>query len=400
MRNMARRGRTLVLVAALAAAGQVCAQEDTERSADAPDLPQETAVPQWIVDGKALLEEGKAKEAVARFEEQLKSDPDNAAAHYFLGEALWHLGEKDKARAEIANSLKLDPGHPYAVDARMHLAEKAAAVVKEPDAKDFPKPGTTIQDCPRCPAMVVIPAGRFTVGYPPGDAGRLHQEGPVRPINFKLPIAVGKYEVTFDEWDACVAEKGCPKVDDKGRGKGKRPVIYVSWDQAVGYAAWLSKKTEKKYRLLSDAEWEYAARAGSENRYRFGGIPPAKVCAFGNVYDKRAKQQSDMGYEHMPCDDKFGEVAPAGSFKANEFGLYDMIGNVWEWTEDCMPTGLQWRGAPIGGAANVNGDCSQRGYRGGSFLENEKTYIRNPDRFKFIGAKDGDLGFRVARTLP
>lgn len=389
-----------MIFAALAFAMPLGAEEDTERSVDAPDLPRETSVPQWILDGKALLEEGRAKEAAAKFEEQVKAEPDNAAAHHLLGEALWQIGEKDRARAEFGRSLKLDPNHSYAVDARIHLAEKSAAEAAEPEAKDFPKAGTTIQDCPKCPAMVVIPAGKFTVSYPPGDSGRFHHEGPIRAVNFRTPLAVGKFEVTFDEWDACVAGKGCPKIDDKGRGKGKRPVVYVSWDQAAGYTVWLSKKTGRKYRLLTDAEWDYAARAGSDNRYRFGGVAPAKVCALGNVYDKRAKQQADMGGEDMPCDDKFAEVAPAGSFKANAFGLHDMIGNVSEWTEDCMPTGLQWRGAPVDGTANLKGDCSQRGYRGGSFLENEKYYLRNSDRFKFVGAKDSDLGFRVARTLP
>ncbi|HYJ20316.1 MAG TPA: tetratricopeptide repeat protein, partial [Burkholderiales bacterium] len=110
------------------------AEEDTERSADAPDLPQEAAIAQWIVDGNALPEEGKVKEAAAKFEEQVKAEPNNAVAHYLCGNALWQLGEKDKARAEIASSLKLDPKHAYAVDARMRLAEKDPVVVAEPSA--------------------------------------------------------------------------------------------------------------------------------------------------------------------------------------------------------------------------------------------------------------------------
>jgi len=206
--------------------------------------------------------------------------------------------------------------------------------------------------------------------------------------------------VTFDEWDACAAEKQCPKVEDKGRGRGRRPAIYVSWDQAVGYAKWLSKKTGKKYRLLTEAEWEYAARAGAESRYRFWGLAPDRVCAFANVYDKTASKQDDSGYESLPCDDRYAEAAPVGSFEPNAFGLYDMLGNVSEWTEDCLPTGLQWRGAPLDGSANLKGDCSQRAYRGGSWLANEKVYMRTPDRYKYVGARDSDLGFRVARTLP
>jgi formylglycine-generating enzyme required for sulfatase activity len=376
------------------------AEEDTERSADAPDLPQEEAVSQWIVDGKALLEEGKAKEAAARFEAQVKADPNNATARHMLGVALWEAGQRDEARAEFGRALKLDANNPYAVDARMYLAQRDPVVEKLPDLKSYPKRGTAIQDCPKCPAMVVVPAGKFAMPYPPGDSGRYHHEGPVRPVTLERPFAVGKFEVTFDEWDYCVAEQGCPKVEDKGRGKGKRPVVYVSWDNAVGYTKWLSKKTGKQYRLLTEAEWEYAYRSGTDERHRFLNLPPAKVCAIANVYDKRGKLVTELEYDPLPCDDKFGEVAPVGSFKPNAFGIHDMMGNVSEWVEDCLPTGLQWRGAPIAGAANLKGDCTQRGFRGGSFLENEKNYLRNPDRFKFIGAKDSDLGFRVARTLP
>lgn len=376
------------------------AQEDAERSPDAPDLPQEVETPAWIVEGKALLEDGKAKEAADKFEARAKAEPDNATAQHLLGVALWQLGQKDKAREAFNRSLKLDPNGSYAVDARTYLAEKAAAVVAQPDLKAYPKAGKILQDCPKCPAIVVVPPGKFAMPYPPADSGRYHHEGPVRPIAFDRPFGIGKYEVTFDEWEACVAEQACPKVDDKGRGKGRRPVVYITWDNAVGYTKWLSKKTGKTYRLPTEAEWEYAYRSGTDERHRFLNIPPARVCAAANVYDKRAKIQTEMEYEPLPCDDKFGEVAPVGSFKPNAFGLHDMIGNVSEWVEDCLPTGLQWRGAPIDGTANLKGDCSQRGFRGGSFLENEKYYLRNPDRFKFIGAKDSDLGFRVVRILP
>jgi formylglycine-generating enzyme required for sulfatase activity len=219
-------------------------------------------------------------------------------------------------------------------------------------------------------------------------------------VSFAKPFAIGKFEVTFDEWDSCTAEKQCPKVDDKGRGRGRRPVMYVSWEQAVGYTRWLSKKTGRIYRLPTDAEWEYAARAGVESRYRFWGIAPDRVCTVANVYDQTARKQDDTGYENLPCDDRFAEAAPAGSYKPNAFGLYDMLGNVSEWTEDCLPTGLQWRGAPMDGTANLKGDCSQRAYRGGSWFENEKPYIRSPDHYKFMGARDSDLGFRVVRMLP
>ena len=358
-----------------------------------------TDVPQWVLDGSALLIAGKAEEAAAMFEQLLAAEPGNAPARYWLGEAYLALGQKNRARAAFAASLKADPNHPFAVDARIRLADPSRDAVAEPPPV-YPRAGTEIKDCAKCPAMVVVPAGSFVMGYAPGDAGRLYQEGPVRTVTFGMPFAVGKFEVTFDEWDACAAEKQCPKVDDKGRGRGRRPVIYVSWDQAVGYARWLTKKSGRNYRLLTEAEWEYAARAGAESRYRFWGTAPDRVCTFANVYDKTAKKQDDTGDQNLPCDDRYAEAAPVGSFKPNAFGLYDMLGNVSEWTEDCLPTGLQWRGAPLDGTANLKGDCSQRAYRGGSWSENERHYLRTPDRYKYIGARDSSLGFRVARTLP
>ena len=358
-----------------------------------------TDVPQWVLDGSALLAAGKADEAAGLFEKVLAAEPGNAPARYWLGEANLAQGQKNKARAAFAASLKADPNHPFAVDARIRLADPARDAAVEPQVV-FPRAGTEIKDCPKCPAMVVVPAGSFVMSYPPGDSGRFQQEGPVRTVTFARPFAIGKFEVTFDEWDACTAEKQCPKIDDKGRGRGRRPVMYVSWEQAVGYARWLSKKTGRIYRLPTDAEWEYAARAGVDSRYRFWGIAPDRVCTVANVYDQTARKQDDTGYENLPCDDRFAEAAPAGSYKPNAFGLYDMLGNVSEWTEDCLPTGLQWRGAPMDGTANLKGDCSQRAYRGGSWFENEKPYIRSPDHYKFMGARDSDLGFRVVRMLP
>jgi len=358
-----------------------------------------TDVPQWVLDGSALLAAGKADEAAGLFEKVLAAEPANAPARYWLGEANLAQGQRNKARAAFAASLKLDPNHQFAVDARIRLADPARDAAVEPQVV-FPRAGTEIKDCPKCPAMVVVPAGSFVMSYPPGDSGRFQQEGPVRTVNFARPFAIGKFEVTFDEWDACTAEKQCPKIDDKGRGRGRRPVMYVSWEQAMGYARWLSKKTGRIYRLPTDAEWEYAARAGVESRYRFWGIAPDRVCTFANVYDQTARKQDDTGYENLPCDDRFAEAAPAGSYKPNAFGLYDMLGNVSEWTEDCLPTGLQWRGAPMDGTANLKGDCSQRAFRGGSWFENEKPYIRSPDHYKFMGARDSDLGFRVVRMLP
>jgi formylglycine-generating enzyme required for sulfatase activity len=397
-----------MLSASTATAEQQAEAEQTIESAEvatdeAPTEPARSDLPPGIREGVALLNDGKAQEAAAVFEKMLQADPRNASARHFLGEAWLALARKDKAQAEFEASLKLDPKHPYATDSQIRLAGLQAERKREPaatTAQSFPKPGEEIRDCPKCPVMVVLPAGTFAKGYPPGDSGRLYEEGPVRNVTIGKPFAIGKFEVTYDEWDACVAEKGCPAIDDKGRGRGRRPVAYVTWEQAGIYAKWLSGKTGKQYRLPSDAEWEYAARAGNENRYRFFRLALEKVCAIANVYDKRGKQQVDTDNESLPCDDKFAEAAPVGSFKPNAFGVHDTTGNVAEWVEDCMPTGLQWRGAPIDGTAQTNGDCSQRAFRGGSWLGNERRYLRSPDYFKYLGARDADLGFRLMRVLP
>jgi formylglycine-generating enzyme required for sulfatase activity len=375
---------------------------DGQYTAAPAELPR-ADLPPGLREGSALLNEGKAQDAAAMFEKMLKTDPGNASAHHYLGEAWLALDRKDKAQSEYETALKLDPGHPFALDSRIRLAGLQADRKREPAPRPkqrLPQPGTEIRDCPKCPVTVAIPLGTFLMPYPPGDSGRLFQEGPVRSVTFSEPIAVGKFEVTFDEWDACVADRQCQKIDDKGRGRGRRPAVYVTWNQATEFTKWLSKKTGKTYRLPSESEWEYAARAGNDSRYRYFGLALDKVCAVANVYDKRGRQQVETENESLPCDDKFAEAAAVGSFKPNAFGIHDTIGNVAEWVEDCLPTGLQWRGAPIGSAPNLKGDCSQRGFRGGSWLENDRRFMRSPDRFKYVGARDADLGFRVVRVLP
>jgi formylglycine-generating enzyme required for sulfatase activity len=264
-------------------------------------------------------------------------------------------------------------------------------------AQEAPAPGSTFQDCPACPVMVVIPAGQFDMPWPPINQGRPYSEGEMRTITIAESFAMGKYEVTFDEWEACVKDKKCPAVKDEGWGRGKRPVMNVTWMDADGYAMWLSRKAGKMYRLPSDSEWEYAARAGS-NRSRFFGLKPEQVCEHANVHDLTAKKVHEFEWEHLPCDDKFAATAPVGSFKPNAFGLHDMLGNVWEWVEDCLTN--NWRGAPIDGSAWRAGNCSERAYRGGSWINHPPPYVSTADWYKFVGTRHNDLGFRVARALP
>jgi formylglycine-generating enzyme required for sulfatase activity len=264
-------------------------------------------------------------------------------------------------------------------------------------AQESRDPGSEFQDCPNCPVMVVLPTGEYDMGSPPVDQGRPYHEGEFRRVIISKPFAVGKFEVTFDEWDACTADGKCAMLEDEGWGRGRRPAINVTWTEADRYTKWLSQKTGKSYRLLTEAEWEYAARAGAGNA-RFFGLKPEAICTYANVYDKTAHAEFEFEWKHLPCDDGFTVTAPAGSFKPNAFGLHDMLGNVWEWTQDC-DSGM-WRNAPNDSSARVGGNCSERAYRGASWINHPPWYLRTADRYKFIGARYNDLGFRIARMLP
>ena len=239
------------------------------------------------------------------------------------------------------------------------------------------KAGETFRDCTECPQMVVIPAGSFTMGSPASEEGRDDDEGPQRRVTIAKPFAVGRFEVTFDEWDACVADGGCGgyRPEDEGWGRGRRPVINVSWHDAKAYLKWLSGKTGKDYRLLSEAEWEYAARAGTTTAYHWG-----------DRFDK------------SKANNNGSKTVPAGRYGANAFGLYDMHGNVWEWVEDCYH--YSYNGAPVDGTAWTTGRCGNRVLRGGSWDGDPhdlrsalRTGLRPADRVYLIG-------FRVARSMP
>jgi formylglycine-generating enzyme required for sulfatase activity len=231
--------------------------------------------------------------------------------------------------------------------------------------------------------MIVVPAGSFTIGSPTNEPGRSPAEGPQHMVTFARQFAVGQFEVTFDEWDACVADGGCNgyKPGDQGWGRGRQPVIFVSWNDAKTYVAWLSKKTGKTYRLLTEAENEYATRAGTQTAFPWGndlGKNNANCNGCGSQWDKK-------------------QTAPVGSLPANDFGLYDMVGNVWEWTEDCYHNG--YNGAPSDGLAWTSGDCRQHVVRGGSWASNPMS-LRSAGRWgNSTDYRNDLLGFRVGRTL-
>lgn len=243
------------------------------------------------------------------------------------------------------------------------------------------RPGTSFRDCPECPEMVSVPAGAFTMGSPESDKDAFAEEKPARRIAIAKPFAIGKFEVTFDEWDTCVAAKGCRhKPGDAGWGRGRQPVVNVSWNDVQAYLVWLRRKTGKAYRLPSEAEWEYAARGGRETRFAWGdeaGRNRAACYDCGSRWDGK-------------------QTAPVGSFAANGFGLHDVNGNVWEWTQDCWNADLVKM--PATGAARLTGKCAERVLRGGSYLQvthNVRTARRDKNTTTI---RADEYGFRVVRA--
>ena len=264
-----------------------------------------------------------------------------------------------------------------------------------PERERALKPKDIFKECDKCPEMVVVPAGSFTMGSPAGEQGRDIDESPQHGVTIAKPFAVGRFAVTFDEWDACVADRGCNGYhpQDLGWGRNRRPVINVTWDEATAYAAWVSRKIGKPYRLLTEAEWEYAARAGSTTAYYWG-----------NEIGKGNANCAPVGKEACGSEWDNEQTAPVGSFAANAFGLYDMAGNVWQWVQDCYHD--NYNGAPTDGSAWTTGNCRgtleedlQRVIRGGSWISGPLN-LRSAGRFRDTFNNGGNnLGFRVGRTL-
>jgi formylglycine-generating enzyme required for sulfatase activity len=241
-------------------------------------------------------------------------------------------------------------------------------------------PKREFKECETCPAMIVIPAGEFVMGSATGAGNDV--EHPAHTVTILTPFAVSKFEVTFEQFDVCYELGGCQtRPYDYGWGRGNRPVIYVSWQDAQEYVIWLSNRTGKQYRLLSEAEYEYAVRAGSLTVYPWGdeiGKNNANCDGCGSEWGKR-------------------QTAPVGSFATNQFGLGDTVGNVWEWVMDCAHP--KYVGAPANGAPWVeSGNCS-RVVRGGSWLS-PPLDLRSASRdWLSPDTRDFTVGFRVARTI-
>jgi formylglycine-generating enzyme required for sulfatase activity len=268
---------------------------------------------------------------------------------------------------------------------RPYKVANVDSYVLKPDAERALRPTDTFRECAKnCPEMVVIRAGQFMMGSPPGENGRSEDEGQQRLVRIVQPFAVSKFAVTFADWDACVSVGGClreGRAEDSGWGRDTRPVIYVSWDDAQQYAAWLSRMTGKPYRLLTEAEYEYATRAETTTPYPWG--------------DDIGKNNANCN----GCDSQWDnrQTAPVGSFTPNAFGLYDMVGNVFAWVEDCYHP--RYEDAPTDGSALISGECSKRVLRGGAW-NFAPELLRSAARGRYSkDMRDLDIGFRVGRTL-
>ena len=271
------------------------------------------------------------------------------------------------------------------------------------------QPGATFRDCADCPEMVVIPAGRFVMGSPAAEAGRFRQEGPQREVVIERPFAIGRTEITRAQWARFAdetghrTEPGChvwngrltaPAAAADWRAPGfaqadDHPAVCISWHDARAYVAWLGRRTGRAYRLPSEAQWEYAARAGSPAS-RHWGDSPADACAFANVADLSG-ERAQPGWVAHPCDDGHVFTAPVGRLRPNAFGLHDTAGNVWEWTDDCWSESLEPSPAP------APSGCGQRVLRGGSWFS-MPDFVRSAARHRLdAGLRFSEVGLRVLR---
>jgi formylglycine-generating enzyme required for sulfatase activity len=309
------------------------------------------------------------------------------------------------------------------------MIKLALAVLALPLAAAFAQtPGAAFRDCADCPEMIALAPGQFLMGSTAEETVAEKEpekyakwEQPQHAVTIGQGFAVGKYEITRAEFAAFAAEANLPPNDgcfgfsfetqkwDKHAARTwanpgfaqteRHPVVCVAWPDAKAYAAWLSRKTGKPYRLLTEAEWEYATRAGTTT-YRFWGNGRDAACRYGNVFDQdyaAATNNAEKPERFFRCSDGHRESSPVGSFAANPWGLHDTTANAWEWVEDCFHE--SYAGAPNDGSAWVAGECLQRGIRGGSWTStprNVRSAWRERDTPDF---RYDNLGFRIARDL-
>jgi len=381
------------------------AAEEERRKAEEEEIrrAEETAQREAAEDARRRAEE----EAMRQAEEEARREQDAEAQRERVHEAQTLLAElgyapgpadgkegpaTERAIARFKRKAELPSGS--VVDEALLVALRDAARARNEETPGRRTEGETFRDCPECPEMVVVPAGRFMMGSPGTERGRDDIEGPQHRVTISRPFAVGKYEVTFAEWDACVSGGGCKEYRPPERfapryipSRDRMPVWEVSWYDAQAYVEWISDRTSNPYRLLTEAEWEFVARAGTSTRYWWG-----EEAGFRNANCKKCweRELDDWG------------PTPVGWFRPNPFGLYDTAGNVMEWVQDCY--NRSYLRAPTDGTAWTAGECELRVVRGGSWgfsPVNVRSAHRYVERAHAAEAgRSGHVGFRVARTLP
>ena len=382
---------------------------DPELLRDAADTRERLAV---VLDAMGKADEARAtlRQVVANRQTVADREPGRTDAQRELLSSISRLVDLLQAGGPTSESqaeLRQLAGRAQALGGALGGSDRQRALVlarraglAEPAESGFPAVvGEVFQDCVDCPQMVVIPSGTFQMGSTDGNDDE--RNGGTRTLN--APLAVGRYTVTFAEYDACVAAGGCNyRSGDWNWGRGQRPVILVNWYDAQAYAAWLGKRTGQPYRLLTEAEWEYAARGGTATRWFWGDQASDLQCQYANGADKSALSEPELAPDRdnpanfAKCDDHFPHSAPVGSFQPNKFGLYDMVGNVWQWVEDCYgPYKDPNQDASV---AVEQPKCNQRVLRGGSWRVNPRN-LRSANRNRNApGYRLNTVGFRVART--
>ena len=377
---------------------------------------------------EGLDDRGAAGTGVVRFDlaadaarmlrvQELEQGSDDSSFEGRLGDGVgkWQLFVSADRPIQVMSLLLSETGH---------LTNLSTSTIgRDAGPPEIPQPGTRLRDCEGCPDLVVVPAGTYRMGSPASEAERQTWEGPVHGVTITHPFAVGVHEVTRGDFSQFVSETGhsagdaCSTYEDGAwtlrpgrtwRSPGisqtdDHPVVCVSWSDAKAYVAWLGRKTGQAYRLLSESEWEYVARAGTSTARYWGGSE-VEQCRYANGRDQAfVRQYPDWvvdGQITVSCDDGHAGTAPVGSYEANGFGLHDVIGNVWEWVEDCWNE--SYEGAPAHGEAWATGSqhCQWHMRRGGSWTLNPLS-LRSAQR----NANESDVrgywgGFRVARTIP
>ena len=376
------------------------------------DIERDEPLPPMLsfFEGKALLRAGQAYAALAPLADYIERAGSEGEVYH---KALAFYDEADRDPATRQHRAE------EAVEQQAVIDRRNAELNQLPDFETLAETGTPVgssfHDCEDCPEMVVLPAGEFSMGSRRSEYGRDSDEGPVRTVPLASSFAVGKYEISVGEFERFVDDaryrmsEGCQTWadnvwtdersvtwQDPGHIQtANHPVTCVSWDDAQAYVDWLSDHTGERYRLLSEAEWEYAARAGSDHAWSGNNDWD---CQLGNVADDAFSDEVGSDNEdRAECDDDHYSPAPVGSFAPNAFGLFDLHGNVWEWTLDCWAN--DYRRAPDNGGARRNGDCTRRVQRGGSWLDTPQV-SRSANRSSIgLTTKTSSIGIRIAREI-